>query len=250
MPRSARALVLLLGSQQAPDRACLETHHADAVADHVVQLARDPGPLVGDRRAGLLVALALELSGPRLQHVGLQAHDPDRCADEQRQHHADHGVGEVLRIAARRHEGDGVPAERDDGTCNDAARRRAEADRVDRHHRRERGYERAVRPGARVAGDDESPDRDRDGRDGRDASPGERQGRQDDGDQVRPERVAIAGDQLHAGGAEQQHGDRRVHDARAQPCGRHAATVTSVRLVDQRLEAYAPTPRGVSGRSP
>ena len=42
-------LALLLGAQQPPDRSCLHGHHGDRVRDDVVELARDPLPLLGDR---------------------------------------------------------------------------------------------------------------------------------------------------------------------------------------------------------
>ena len=53
------ALALLLGLEQAPHAGRLHRHHADTVADDVVELARDPRALLGDGRARLLLALAL-----------------------------------------------------------------------------------------------------------------------------------------------------------------------------------------------
>ena len=43
------ALLFLLGAEEPPCRGRLDGHDADAVPDHVVQLARDPRALVRDR---------------------------------------------------------------------------------------------------------------------------------------------------------------------------------------------------------
>ncbi len=60
------ALALLLGSQQAPHARGLHGHHADAVADHVVQLARDACPLLSDGGPRPLLTLPLEPLGALL----------------------------------------------------------------------------------------------------------------------------------------------------------------------------------------
>ena len=49
----------------------LHGHHADAVADDVVQLARDPRPFLLDGEPRLLLALELRLLGEPLRLVGL-----------------------------------------------------------------------------------------------------------------------------------------------------------------------------------
>ena len=59
-PQRLRVLGQLAG-QLVADGADLEHHHADRVRDDVVQLARDPGALLGDRDAGRRVALPLGL---------------------------------------------------------------------------------------------------------------------------------------------------------------------------------------------
>ena len=48
----------------AARRAGLHAHDADVVGDDVVQLARDPDPLLEHGAAGVLLALALELARP------------------------------------------------------------------------------------------------------------------------------------------------------------------------------------------
>ena len=48
----------------------LDHHHADRVRHDVVQLRRDPGPLVAHRQRGVGLALRLELPGPGRQLVG------------------------------------------------------------------------------------------------------------------------------------------------------------------------------------
>ena len=74
----------------APRRG-LDDHDADAVGDDVVQLARDPCPLLRHRAPGLLFALPLELIRPLLQLDHLDrpaaeriAHQPE--SDEEAQH--------------------------------------------------------------------------------------------------------------------------------------------------------------------
>ena len=69
------------------------------MADHVVQLARDPRPLLHHGR----VALALEGHGTRLQHVDLEAHRADSATDHQRREHpagVDTGIGRSAPPAA------------------------------------------------------------------------------------------------------------------------------------------------------
>ena len=59
----------------------LHDHHRDVVRHHVVQLARDPRPLVGDGEPGLLLALVLELDRARGERGGEllpAAHDGGR----------------------------------------------------------------------------------------------------------------------------------------------------------------------------
>jgi hypothetical protein len=47
------ARTLAIRAQQHARAARLHGHHAHTLRDHVVQLVRDPGPLVGDRGLGL-----------------------------------------------------------------------------------------------------------------------------------------------------------------------------------------------------
>ena len=65
------ALALLLRLEQPAHARRLDGHHADAVADDVVELARDPRTLLGDGCARLLLACALESLGSLLRLVGL-----------------------------------------------------------------------------------------------------------------------------------------------------------------------------------
>jgi hypothetical protein len=64
-----------LGEQQT-GRARLHDHDADRVRDDVVQVARDPAPLGGDRGALPLLALALEAGRPPLELGGAAAAPP------------------------------------------------------------------------------------------------------------------------------------------------------------------------------
>ena len=81
------SLACLLRGKQPAYRACLDSHHADAVADHVVELPRDAGSLLGHSDLGLLVPLALQLRGSRLQPIRLEAHHAYGAAHGQRHEH-------------------------------------------------------------------------------------------------------------------------------------------------------------------
>ena len=69
-------------------RVGLDRDHAHAVGDDVVQLARDPRPLLGDRGVRAPLALALEVPGQLAQPLGLlvlAAHDaPDERGADRR----------------------------------------------------------------------------------------------------------------------------------------------------------------------
>ena len=65
--RSSRERV----GQLVPDRADLQHHHADGVGDDVVQLARDPRALLGDRDARGRLPLPLGVRGALLGRLGL-----------------------------------------------------------------------------------------------------------------------------------------------------------------------------------
>ena len=65
-PRARRPIAV---AQHAPRRARLQQHDADRVRDDVVQLVRDPRPLLGHRCMGSLVGLALDLVRATLQRA-------------------------------------------------------------------------------------------------------------------------------------------------------------------------------------
>ena len=65
-------------------RLRLHDDDADAVRDHVVELARDPGALVGDCELRLLLPLALELHCALLEIGDTQSSPPQVAADEPR----------------------------------------------------------------------------------------------------------------------------------------------------------------------
>ena len=73
------ALLLLIGLEPTANRARLDGHHAHAVADDVVELARDPGALLGDGFASFVLPLALELLGTLLRVGSL----PELAADRE-----------------------------------------------------------------------------------------------------------------------------------------------------------------------
>jgi hypothetical protein len=82
-----------------PDGADLEHHHADGVGDDVVELARDPRPLLGHRDAGRRVPVPLGLGRAHLGRIGLRgalAHREARQpADPEQQRDEDQLAGRV-----------------------------------------------------------------------------------------------------------------------------------------------------------
>ena len=103
-------LVLVRLEQPAHGRG-LHRHHADAVADDVVQLAGDPRALLGDGEACLLLALQLGLLGKPARHVGLAKPLAEREADDPRDREGDQRPEVVarrlgLRVAVREDHGD------------------------------------------------------------------------------------------------------------------------------------------------
>ena len=99
---------VLLGTQGVALGAGLDDHDADVVGHEVVQLARDPCALLGDRLIGAQLVLALEQLGARSERVGAQLAAADGAANED--HREDRGPGEDrdaadLRVrAGERHE--------------------------------------------------------------------------------------------------------------------------------------------------
>ena len=65
-----------------PDGADLEHHHAHGVGDDVVELARDPRPLLRDGDPGGRLALPLRLRRTCLGRVGLLGPGVEREAGE------------------------------------------------------------------------------------------------------------------------------------------------------------------------
>ena len=132
------ALALLLRRQQPPHGARLQPHDADAVPDHVVQLAGDPRPLGLHRRPRPLVALALEHGGAGLEHVDLEAHRPRRAAHEERDRDADRVERELLGGPSRDHHRGAELAEGERDGHDGPAHARVRAHRVDGEQRRDR----------------------------------------------------------------------------------------------------------------
>ena len=94
----------------------LQGDRDQGVPDHVVHLARDPHPLLDDRRARLCLSELLELAVSLCQQRVLVPTDPEEVTDEQRerdhQEVADH-VGRACRDGSRNEAGDERDASRD-----------------------------------------------------------------------------------------------------------------------------------------
>ena len=85
-----------------PHRADLQHHDADRVGDDVVQLARDPRALLGDRDPGRGLALALGVRRALLGRLGLRGAPAQREAGEPGDHEQgraeDQVAGRVVRV--------------------------------------------------------------------------------------------------------------------------------------------------------
>ena len=75
-------LRLLLGPQQSTHAADVQHRDAQAVRHDIVQLARDPAPLLGHRGRRLPLGLPLELGGPLLQQLGASLPDAHRVTGQ------------------------------------------------------------------------------------------------------------------------------------------------------------------------
>ena len=95
------ALALLLRLEQPAHTSRLHGHHADAVADDVVELARDPRTLLGHRCARLLLACPLESLGTLLRLVGFPQLVPEAEPDRPGDAEDDAGPHEVTDAAVR-----------------------------------------------------------------------------------------------------------------------------------------------------
>ena len=105
--------LVLVGLEQPPHGRCLDGHHADAVPDDVVQLARDPGAFLGDGEPRLLLALQLGLLGEPPRHIRRpeplavgEADDPRDREGDQRPDVVAVGLG--VRVVVRDHRRDGL----------------------------------------------------------------------------------------------------------------------------------------------
>ena len=117
------ALGDLLGPQHTPHRSGLHSHHADAVADHVVQLACDASPLLGQGHATL-----------RLEAIGLEAHDAHGPADRDSDNQPGERDPDVAGVALADDRGDRVEPRRGDARRDHLAPGRERAERVQRDH--------------------------------------------------------------------------------------------------------------------
>jgi hypothetical protein len=78
------ALLLELGRKDAANGARLHSHHADRVADYVVEFARDARALSRDGLASAPFLLLLERLDTGPEYVRLVAHHAHRTPDRQR----------------------------------------------------------------------------------------------------------------------------------------------------------------------
>ena len=118
-------------AQREPLCSGLNHHHADAVRDHVVELACDPGAFLRDREPGGLLLLALELLRSRLEDAGellAVAVEPPSEPDADEERAENDQVACLDRQGRREHErqpGDGTRASRV-GRCGVGGERESE----------------------------------------------------------------------------------------------------------------------------
>src|SRR5438128_2144945 len=97
--KQGRAFLLLVGLQEPPDRGGLHGHDADAVADDVVELARDPRALLANRQARPLLPFPLGACRPLLRLVDLPELAADGEADGPGDREGDDVPDEVTDLA-------------------------------------------------------------------------------------------------------------------------------------------------------
>ena len=96
-----RIAVLPLGiGQLVSHRAHLEHHHADGVGDDVVQLARDPGALLGDGDARGGLAFVLGVNGALLCRLRVDGAGAQGEAGDPHQHEHQRDEHEISRRVA------------------------------------------------------------------------------------------------------------------------------------------------------
>ena len=215
-------------AQHAPRPARLQQHDADRVRDDVVQLARDPRPLLGDRCMGSLVGLALDLIRATLQRAlagTAAAHDAasnERAAEE---HDEEAEIGDRDRVAGL--DRGGRHGDRDqDGRGAGHATLAVGARRIERDHdsEQERGRLGKLRGRDVRQLDDAEPEDERQQRPP--APPRERtEEREADGERKRPVAELRLSDDF-----EQEQGAECDHDEHVEPAGdeapdRHGETV-------------------------
>src|SRR2546423_2924772 len=96
-----RVLLLLVGLQEPPDRGGLHGHHADAVADDVVQLACDARPFFGHGQPRPFLSLPLGACRPLLRLVDFPELAADGKSDDPGDREGDDVPDEVTDLAPR-----------------------------------------------------------------------------------------------------------------------------------------------------
>src|SRR5437763_3147952 len=129
-------LLLLVRPEQPPRRRGLHGHHADAVADDVMQLAGDPRALVRHRQASPFLPLALGAGRPLSGHIRLvelaAEREPDRPGNREDEAREDEVAEAALGVVVGH---DGRDAEPDRET---RGRLCAFAERAHQDERRDR----------------------------------------------------------------------------------------------------------------
>ena len=186
--------LLLVGLEQTPHRGRLHRHHADAVPDHVVELARDPGPLVGDGTSRPFLTLPFGEGGPLLRLVDLAVLAADGEPDDPGDGEGDHVPREVAELPLRIVEGHQRRDADREGEARDRAapRRTHPPPEANDKSKEERDQRMCDQPAVDERGQGDR-DRDRHQGSGRVAAAGEkRRGEGQDGQNVEPQRALLA----------------------------------------------------------
>ena len=145
--------LLLVGIDEPAHGGRLHRHDADAVPHDVVQLPRDPGPLVGDGASRPLLPFPLRQRGALLRLAGLAVLAADGEPDDPRDREGDRSPQIVARFAVWIVVGDDRRHAEDEDEASDGLRPRRphaeqEADGQPEQERDERVREPAVDEGA------------------------------------------------------------------------------------------------------
>ena len=189
--RSPSSALVALRPVGVPRAARLQHDHADRVRDDVVQLARDPRPLLGDGRARPLVALDDQLALARPPAPDRASGEPEPAEDREEEDRVAEEVDEACPRSRPRSSRRARPRPR--GRADDRPTARGvRSDRVDGDHEADRERERVLVDRAVEVDHDPGGDVDREHRERR-VAVGQQRQRQQQRERQEDAPVVVAG---------------------------------------------------------